>query len=274
MIRIDPIELAAARLGSRAALEAIIVGIERPIFNLALRMLAHRPDAEDATQEILIRIVTHLGAIREPEAAGAWAFRTACRYLVAERKRSRIEELRMSFDDFAADLAAGQSEIDDAGLTPIEADIAIKEVKVGCTLAMLTCLSRTLRISYLLGDVLELTDAEAAAALDVSAATHRQRLHRARSQVTEFLRNRCGLTGKENACSCERRVAPAIALKRIERGSSSLGLDPAATLHPHQIKAEIAKLEATRAAAALMRSNPQLDSGLASLAADVVRNSG
>lgn len=91
MIRFQPAEIEAARRGSRAALEAVVRAAERPIYNLALRMLAHRADAEDATQEILIKLVTQLGFLREVEAAGAWALRIACRHLVETRKRGRVE---------------------------------------------------------------------------------------------------------------------------------------------------------------------------------------
>ena len=77
MIKLDPDLVAAARQGSRAALKALVLSLQRPVFNLAIRMLATRPDAEDATQEILIKVITHLGDVRDMEAAGAWAFRIA-----------------------------------------------------------------------------------------------------------------------------------------------------------------------------------------------------
>lgn len=99
MIRLDPVQVAAARRGSRAALEAVVRAAERPVYNLALRMLAHPADAQDATQEILIKIVTNLGALREVEAAGGWAMRIACRHLVGARKHSRVEAMRLSFAD-------------------------------------------------------------------------------------------------------------------------------------------------------------------------------
>lgn len=72
--------------------EAIARTIERPVFNLAMRMLANRADAEDATQEILIRTITHLGTVREPAAAGARAFRLACRHLVHQARAGRKPE--------------------------------------------------------------------------------------------------------------------------------------------------------------------------------------
>ena len=48
----------AARQGDRAALEIVVRAIETSIYNLALRMLANRIEAQDATQEILINGLT------------------------------------------------------------------------------------------------------------------------------------------------------------------------------------------------------------------------
>ncbi len=50
----------AARSGDRAALEELVTRIQKPLYNLAVRMLWHPADAEDATQEILIKIITQL----------------------------------------------------------------------------------------------------------------------------------------------------------------------------------------------------------------------
>ena len=72
MIRLDAQQVVAAREGNRAALEAIVRAAERSVYNLSMRMLANRADAEDATQEILVKIITNLGAIRDVEAAGGW----------------------------------------------------------------------------------------------------------------------------------------------------------------------------------------------------------
>lgn len=47
----------AAQAGDRAALEELIIQIQKPIYNLAVRMLWHPENAEDATQEILVKII-------------------------------------------------------------------------------------------------------------------------------------------------------------------------------------------------------------------------
>jgi len=46
--------------GDRDALEALARALQGDIYGLSLRMLWNREDAEDATQEILIRVITRL----------------------------------------------------------------------------------------------------------------------------------------------------------------------------------------------------------------------
>jgi len=270
MIRLAAQQVMAAREGNRAALEAVVRAAERPVFNLAMRMLANRADAEDATQEILVKIITNLGAIRDVEAAGGWALRVACRHLLHERKRGAIEAMRLTFQGFAADLETGLSPLADHGLNEVEEKLAIDEVRIGCTLAMLICLSRELRIAYILGDIFEVTDTEAAEILDIDPAAYRQRLRRARGAVTTFVQSRCGLVSELAACRCERRVGQALKIGRVVKGqpdlSASLGDIPSAA----EIRGRIEVIERERASAALMRSTPQFTSHLGELVMSLV----
>jgi RNA polymerase sigma factor (sigma-70 family) len=256
MIRFDQENIEAARRGSRAALEAVVRAAERPVYNLALRMLADRTDAEDATQEILIKLVTHLGSLREVGAAGAWALRIACRHLVETRRRSRVEAMRLTFRGFAANLEDGLAPLAGVALEDAETALAIEEVKVGCTLAMLTCLKREARIAYLLGDVFEMTDAEATSVLDIRPDAYRQRLRRAREAVRSFVAAHCGIVSENAACRCERRVCTAITIGRIRPGRSDLGIETTERTDIGRLRAQVDQLEEGRRAAAVMRSNP------------------
>ena len=47
--------------GDREALSNLVSRLQHPMYRLALRFLGHPQDAQDACQEILIRIVSHLG---------------------------------------------------------------------------------------------------------------------------------------------------------------------------------------------------------------------
>ena len=262
MIRLEADKVVAAREGDRAALDSIVRTVERPIFNVAMRMLANRADAEDATQEILVKIVTHLATLRDVDAAGAWAFRIACRHLVHERKRGAIEAMQLDFARFASDLDMGLSADEAHGLSAAESILAVEEVKVGCTLAMLVCLSRESRIAYILGEIFEVPATEAAAVLDIGSAAFRQRLRRARAAISAFMITSCGLISDTAACHCHLRVSRALETGRIRKGKALLSGSPPDTA---TIQARVKALEQGRAAAAVMRSNPDFKSNISQL---------
>lgn len=66
-----------AQAGNRQALETIVEGIQGKVYELALRMLGHPSDAEDAAQEILIKVITRMGSFRGESAFYTWVYRIA-----------------------------------------------------------------------------------------------------------------------------------------------------------------------------------------------------
>jgi RNA polymerase sigma factor (sigma-70 family) len=63
-----------AILGDKRALENLLLSVQDLVFNLSLRMLGTVNDAEDATQEIMIKVMTHLSTFRKESAFSTWAF--------------------------------------------------------------------------------------------------------------------------------------------------------------------------------------------------------
>lgn len=210
--------------GDRQAVARVVRGLQGDVYGLALRMLWNREEAEDATQEILIRVVTRLAQFDHRSRLKTWVFRVATNYLL-DVKKSCAERLQLSFSSFADDLAEGLSS---DGPADSERSLLTEEVKIGCTLGMLQCLDRPHRVAYLLGEVLELPAPEAAEVLELEAATFRKRLQRAREAVEDFTRAYCGLVSDTAACRCNHRVAAAVRLGRVrpdefdfaERGTS------------------------------------------------------
>lgn len=195
--------------GDRGALEQLCLEVRDPIYRLALRMLGSPHDAEDAAQDILIQVVTHLGQFEGRARLMNWVYTIATRYLLRTRQRKAeasvggAEPFARWLDTHLADSVYGPAE---------EAELKIleDECRVACAYGMLLCLTREQRVALLLGDVLKLSDREGAEICEVSRATFRQRLARARKTVRFIIAKRCGLIDASNPCSCSRQIGASI----------------------------------------------------------------
>jgi DNA-directed RNA polymerase specialized sigma24 family protein len=89
----DPLEPLRQRAlaGDAAALDALCRALANPVFRLCLRMLGDVDDAEDATQEVLVKVVTHLGQFAGRSALTTWVHQIAVRHVLSLRN-SRAEE--------------------------------------------------------------------------------------------------------------------------------------------------------------------------------------
>ncbi|UUX51105.1 RNA polymerase sigma factor [Nisaea acidiphila] len=200
-----------AQSGDREALEALIRSSQDQIYGLALRFLANQDDARDATQDILILLITRLSNFEGRSSFRTWAFRIAVNHLLRSRKvRARSQSL--SFAAFEEDLHTGLS--DQAG-PGADHTAMIGELRIACTMAMLLCLDVEQRMAFVLGEILELDHREAANILAIEPATYRKRLSRARSAVIGFSGRVCGNVSESARCSCDRRVPEALRLGRI-----------------------------------------------------------
>ncbi|WP_084510811.1 RNA polymerase sigma factor, partial [Nocardia lijiangensis] len=199
--------------GDQAALREVISRLQDPLYRLSLRMVGRPPDAEDAVQEILLRVVTRLSTWRGEAKLLTWAYRVGVNYLLNLRRRSPQESDQLSLDDFRDDLADGLATADHRGP---EAALLAEEVRLSCTQAMLQCLSRDERVVFVLGEIFELKAAEAAWILGTTPAACQKRLERVKQRLGTFLRSTCGLVEPTAFCRCPRRVDKARALGRID----------------------------------------------------------
>jgi RNA polymerase sigma factor (sigma-70 family) len=194
-----------AKEGDSEALEAIVLNIQDRVYGLAIRMLSHPEDAEDATQEILMKVVTHLGTFRQESAFSTWVYRIAANHLLTTRKR-RAERLEITFDMCARQVddglaAEGQHPVYDA-----EQSLLVEELMISCMQAMLLCLDRDLRIVFILGEAFEVSGDQGAYILDITPTAYRKRLSRARKLIRDFMSAKCGLFDEDNPCRCSKQA--------------------------------------------------------------------
>lgn len=202
--------------GSKDALELLIGRHQRWIYNIALRMVFHPQDAEDATQEILIKLVTKLSTFRGESQFRTWLYRLVVNHLL-NLKRARAEIKEMSFEDYGHELdSTPEADVAAPDSQSPEALLLVEEAKIGCTSAMLLCLDREQRLVYVLGEIFGVTDRVGAELLDISRDNFRQKLARARRDLCNFMQGKCGLVNASNPCRCAKKTQGFIQLGYLD----------------------------------------------------------
>jgi len=166
--------LEAAKTGDLAAFELLMRQNERLVLVTALRLLGNLEDAQDASQEVFLRLYRNLGKLQGSTSLGGWLYRVtvnACHDLRRRRPAAApVED--------AADLPTRES---DPQQTLAEAERRrVLELS-------LRLLSEKERAALVLRDLEGLSTEEVARALGSSEATVRSQISKARVKVKGFV---------------------------------------------------------------------------------------
>ena len=202
-----------ATAGDKKALEMLVAGVQDLVFNLSLRMLGTFADAEDATQDILLKMITHLSSFRGDSSFTTWVFSIAANHL-KNYKKHMFAHYPLSFEYYGDDIENGKIK-DVPDLTQnVEKDILAEELKMSCTNVMLQCLDVESRCIFILGTMFKVDSRIAGDILEMTPEAYRQRLSRIRKKMADFLGQYCGEYGN-GRCKCKDRVNYAIQNHRI-----------------------------------------------------------
>jgi RNA polymerase sigma-70 factor (ECF subfamily) len=168
-------------------MEALVRDHLRLVYRISFAVLRNRHDAEDATQETLLRAMkygTNFSRIREPR---SWLAKIAWRVATAHRKKP--PELRLDDpENFGAELAAPGRRADELLADAQGMELLERQIEL---------LPQELREAITLCSVEELPATEVARILGVSDAVVRSRVFRAK----QILRERLLALVKENESS-------------------------------------------------------------------------
>ena len=192
--------------GDGGALEALVIRHQHWVYNIVVRMVYHPHDAEDVTQEILIKLLTKLSTFEGRSRFRTWLYRIVVNH-VLNMKRARAEEGEWTFQKFGDGLDhAADADLPDPRTVPVDLQLLVDESRITCTSAMLLCLSRDQRLAYILGEILGVTDAIGAELLETTRDNFRQKLSRARRDLHNFMHDKCGLVNSNNPCRCAKKT--------------------------------------------------------------------
>jgi RNA polymerase sigma factor (sigma-70 family) len=199
----------AAAAGDRAALETLVRKHQRWVYAIAVRMMLSPADAADVAQEALLRVITRIGQYEGRSSFRTWAYRIVTNCFM-DARRGRLEGVVTRFDRYGEELD-NIPLADLEGPPSAERTLLVEEAKLGCMLGMLLCLDREQRLAFVLGEIFECPSPLAAEILDITPVAFRKRLERARTDLSAFMQEKCGLMNPSNPCRCERKTKGFIA---------------------------------------------------------------
>ena len=202
----DKLLVESALDGSRQALEELILRHQAWIYNIALRMVWSPQDAEDVTQEVLIKIITKLSTFKGRSAFRTWAYRIAANHVINMKKRHSEQDVT-NFECYGIALdEIPEMSLSDKDCRPVDMQILVEEAKISCMTAMLLCLDREQRLIYILRDIFKISYSIGSRILEISEENFRQKLSRTRKKLYSFMNDKCSLINGNNPCRCVRKT--------------------------------------------------------------------
>ncbi|MCP4362479.1 MAG: sigma-70 family RNA polymerase sigma factor [Chloroflexi bacterium] len=175
----EQIWLERAREGDKAAFGKIIDAYQRPVFNLAYRMLSNANEAEEAAQEAFIRAYTRLDSYDPKRKFSTWMLSITSNYCIDQIRKRRA--ILLSIDE---PLAPHPSLMSEKSTGP-ESQIMQGEQAV-MVQQLLADLAPDYRQAVVLRYWYDLSYDEIADVMDTTVSAIKSRLFRARRQLAEL----------------------------------------------------------------------------------------
>ena len=169
LAQLEPGVVEQAQRGDAQAFSAIVRLYQTPVFNYILRTVGDHELAEDLTQEVFLRVLRSLPRYGHRAKFTTWLFQVA---------------KNLMLDEFRARSCRPQCVESDPELTPFTADPPIEQTEtIGAIWLAVGQLNLDLKTALLLRDVAGLSYDEMADTLDVTLATVKWRIWKARDTV-------------------------------------------------------------------------------------------
>ena len=176
----EPADITAAGRGNAAAFTRLVEAYQRPVYNLAYRMLGNAGEAEEAAQETFLRVYTQLGTYQPGRKFSSWLFSIASHHCIDVLRRRRLTWLSIEDEEAPAEMLTSDA--------PGPEDTMLQNEQETTVRKMLATLPPDYRLPVVLRYWHELSYEEIAEATHSTVSAVKSRLFRARA----MLANRVG----------------------------------------------------------------------------------
>jgi RNA polymerase sigma factor (sigma-70 family) len=237
--------------GNEVALTTLVEKHQPIIYNLAWKLTGNISDAEDLTQETLLKIIVNLSSFKQQSSFTTWAYRIMKNHFLNDQKKSTIlfaksfEELGDRLDN-APSIDLTQEEIN------VKKEL-IKELRLQCLSGMLLCLTKEQRLIYIIGEIFGADHTIGSEIMEISKDNYRMKLSKSRKELYNFMQNKCGLVDKKNPCRCHKKItfvmesglinAKNLLYNRVEYSNFKLQIEPDTDFLADEIELKAAELQ-------------------------------
>jgi len=176
--------------GKPEAFDRFVEHFRSKIFQYSWMMCGHREDAEEVSQDTLLKVFENFDQLREPEHVRSWVLRIAKNFCLMKRRRSQYAPTQeLSLDDYmpALDRNGDQLKLQIADWSSLPEDKVLRAELRRVLDGAIGELPDMYRVVILLRDVEELSTEETAQVLDLTSDAVKTRLHRARLAIRQKL---------------------------------------------------------------------------------------
>ena len=199
-------------------IEKLYAEYSPPIYRLAYQMSGDEEIAKDVLQETFIKVMENISKFRSESSYFTWIYKIARNLCIDKLKRQRKRPI-----------AALEKIIESQNRVPhedkygeLEKRFYVNQVKDGCLLGVLRCLSFNQRMAFILNAVLFVQAKDVAVILNKTENAARILAHRARKIIKKFLCSNCSLYGISGKCKCENMINFSLSKNLIEKYNSSV----------------------------------------------------
>lgn len=168
--------------GDEEAFTLLVRQWEGRVYNLALRMLGNREDAQDVAQDTFFSVYKAAGGLRDPSSFNTWLYRIALNHCRA-RWRSRSPELSLDDSQSESELRDGSGSLGPPVLRGTKDPVELRDLIRKALLR----LSQDQRTAVVLKEYLGLSLEEVAQVTDVPLSTAKSRLYHGLREVQRNL---------------------------------------------------------------------------------------
>jgi RNA polymerase sigma-70 factor, ECF subfamily len=162
------------------------------IQQLALRYVKNWEDAEEVTQDVLMKVYRKIDAFRGDAALSSWIYRITFNTAMSRLRSTRASRMAEMQKPDPGSQEPDRTPSEPADWSSLADDHVLRAEMRQRLIEALTLLPEVYRVPVILRDIQGLSTEEASAVLDVKPQTLKSRLHRGRLMLREHLADFAG----------------------------------------------------------------------------------